>query len=193
METAFAYRPRPVKKDPEPEPHREYSSTQIQITGRPAEIMRKMAGRISPADLGTDGVEHEQHVTVKWGLHFQTPTKRMREALRSFGPVTFTFGKTSLFTNPDADVLKIDIDSPDLRRLNKLISRLAPTHDTHPTYMPHATLAYLKPGRGRKYIDDKSLAGQSATVDSVVFSGKKGHRETLPLGPVAQVPYRARA
>lgn len=179
-------------KDPEPEPAHEYSSTQIQITGRPAEIMKKLAAQIPDSELAPKGREPEFHVTVKWGLHFQSPSARLRDALRTFGPLTITLGKTSLFRNDDADVLKVDIDSPELHRLNKLISRVLPTHDTHPTYIPHATIAYLKPGMGRKYAGNTSLSGRKLTFDSVKFSGKKGTIENLTLGERMPAPYRVR-
>ena len=193
MASAISYRARGrPAPDPEPEPFHEYSSTQVQITGRPAEILKKMAADIKPADIGAEGIEHESHVTAKFGLHFQTPSKRLREVLKDFGPVSLTFGKTSLFSNEDADVLKVDIDSPDLHKLNRLISRVIPTHDTHPRYIPHCTVAYLKPGHGKRYVGDTRLAGQKITVDSLTFSGRKGHRETLPLGHPAPASYRVR-
>lgn len=167
------------KKDP---PAHDYSSTQVNITGRPAEIMKKLAAKIPDAEIGPDGRESEQHVTVKYGLRFQTPTARMRNALKDFGPIEITLGKTSLFSNDDADVLKVDVDSVDLHRLNALISRLIPTHDSHPTYQPHATIAYLKPGKGKKYVGDTALVGQKLRFDSILFSGKGGHKEQLKLG-----------
>lgn len=186
------YRARRAIKDPEPEPLHEFSSTQVQLSGRPVEIIRKMQHSIQPADIGSEGLEEYPHVTIKYGLHFQTPSVKLRQALKTFGPVTVTLGKTSLFKNGDADVLKVDVDSPDLHRLNKLISRLVPTFDTFPKYVPHLTIGYLRPGRGAKYAADKSLEGQKLTFDSIVFSGKKGHRETLPLGHVMPGPYRVR-
>lgn len=168
--------------DPEPEPllHK-FSSTQIGLTGQMADIIRKMGRSIPDADLAPDGRESDPHVTVKYGLHFQTPSTRLRQALKQFGPITLKLGKTSLFRNDDADVVKVDVDSPDLHRLNTLITKLLPTKDTHPTYKPHATIAYVKPGRGKKYEGDTALAGQTVRIDSVLFSGKRGHRERLPL------------
>lgn len=80
------YRARP-QKDPEPEPVHDYSSTQVNITGKPAQMMRAMADRIPQADIGPDGREDQPHITAKWGLHFQSPTARMRSALQRFGPV----------------------------------------------------------------------------------------------------------
>jgi hypothetical protein len=39
----------------------------------------------------------------------------------------------------NGDVLKVDIDSPDLHRLNGKIAEALPNTDTHPEYKPHAT------------------------------------------------------
>lgn len=169
------------RRDPEPEPAREFSNLQLQITGKPAQAMKKMAAAIPDADLATAGREDEPHSTARWGLHFMTPSARLRAALAAFGPVNVKFGKTSLFQNPEFDVLKIDIDSPDLHRLYKLIGRVVPVHTTHPVYKPHATIAYLKPGKGSKYAGDKALDGTTMAFSSVLFSGKHGHREVLPL------------
>lgn len=171
-----------IPRDPEPEPllHK-FSSTQVQIIGHPAEIIRKMGAKIPAADIGPEGCETEPHVTCKYGLHFQSPSKRLREALQHFGMGTLTFGKTSLFENEDADVLKVDVVSPDLHRLNALVTRLLPTEDSHPKYIAHCTICYLKPGRGKKYAGDAALNGQKVNFDSILFTGKRGHREVLPL------------
>lgn len=201
---AVSYRPkRAAVKSPDAEEH-EFSSLQVNITGRPAEIMRKMQAKIAKADLqpekgashggpsADDGLEHESHITARWGLHFMTPSVKLRQALRNFGPITVEFGKTSLFTGDDADVLKIDVKSDDLHRLYALIGRMVPVQTTFPTYRPHSTLAYIKKGKGAKYAGDASLAGTKMTFDSVLFSGKKNHREILPLGHPAVGPYRVR-
>lgn len=186
MTPSFRARKRPSADD-EPEPQHEYSSLQVQVTGRPAEIARKLSESIPERDIGPEGREAETHITARWGLHFMTPSQRLRDSLRQFGPITATLGKTSLFSNPDADVLKVDVQSEDLHRLYKLIGRLVPVHTTHPTYKPHLTIAYLKPGRGAKYAGNTALSGQKLTFDSLVFSGKKGKRETIPLVSKAPV------
>jgi len=68
--------------------------------------------------------------------------------------------------------VKLDVDSPDLRRLNKKIAAREHT-DTHGTYEPHITLAYVKPGLGEKYAGKATaLTGQELTLNSIVFSGK---------------------
>ncbi len=152
MASAISYRARTalikpqISRDDEPEPEHEFSSLQINLPPKIAAAMMKIAAGIDKKDLkpedaaahngltADDGIEHESHVTARWGLHFQTPSARLRNALKEFGPVTLTLGKTSLFTGGDADVLKIDVDSPDLHRLYSLIGRIVPTHDTHPVH-----------------------------------------------------------
>lgn len=187
-----SYRARRPKPIPNPEQLHEFSSTQVNLSGRPVEIWRKMQKSIQPGDLGPEGLETTPHITLKYGLHFQSPSARLRKALRTFGPIHATLGQTSLFENDDADVLKVNVDSPDLHRLNRLVSQLMPTKDTHPRYIPHLTVAYLKPGRGKKYEKDRSLAGQKLQFDHVVFSGHHGHMESLALGAPAPGPYRVR-
>lgn len=194
----------PYRSKPSKEPEHEYSSLQINLPPKIAAAMQKIAAGIDKKDLkpeeakahqgptADDGIEHESHVTARWGLHFMTPSARLRNALRDFGPITLTLGKTSLFTGGDADVLKIDVDSLDLHRLYALIERLVPVHTTFPVYRPHATLAYVVKGRGKKYAGNAELAGTRLKVNHVLFSGKRGHKEILPLGHPAPAPYRVR-
>ena len=164
-------------------PKHDFSNTMVLIPGWHAAAMKRMARAVPDSHLAEDGREMESHVTVKYGLSDNTPPKRLISALAGFGPVTAKFGKTSLFKNEDAHVVKIDIDSPDLQRLNKLIGRTVETPgNTHPTYIPHGTIAYVKPEHSAKYEGDKTLHGQEVTFDHVIFSGKDGVHHKIPLG-----------
>lgn len=89
-------------------------------------------------------------------------------------------------------MLKVDVNSPDLHRLNKLVTSLSPTEDSHPVYTPHLTIAYLKPGRGKKYAGDAALNGTKLSFTGVLFSGKRGHHEVLPLTSASAGPFRVR-
>ncbi|MCC6991769.1 MAG: 2'-5' RNA ligase family protein, partial [Acidobacteria bacterium] len=110
----------------------------------------------------------------------------LREALAGIGPITATLGKTSLFENDDADVVKVDIDSPDLRRVREAIATVidAPG-DTRGDYVPHATVAYVKPGQGQKYAGDATLEGQTIAVDRIAFTTRDGQTIEIPLGEAA--------
>ncbi len=145
---------------------------------------------IPDSKLAADGRETQPHITVKYGLHGNDPAE-VAKVLQNIPPITATLGKTSLFSNDDADVLKVDVDSPDLHRLNKLIAEALPNTDTHPEYQPHATIAYLKPGQGKAYSGQTvpGVTGQQVTLDHITFSGKNGEQVDIPLqGTPAQAP-----
>jgi 2'-5' RNA ligase len=161
----------------------DYSSTQINLPQNVALALRDFADGIPEADLADDGVEDTPHVTVKYGLHGDDP-EAVRALLADEPPVAVRLGKTGYFPNGESgsgDVLHAEVDSPDLHRLNQKIADALPHSDTHPTYKPHATIAYLKPGMGAKYAGDSSLDGHSATVNSVTFSSKDGTTTDIPL------------
>jgi 2'-5' RNA ligase len=157
-----------------------FSSTQVNLPKDVADQITAFAKRISDKDLAEDGREDEPHITLKYGLHGADP-KFVQEALAGEGPIKVKFGKVSLFENPDFDVVKVDVDSPDLHRLNKKVAESQPVTDTHPEYKPHATIAYLKKGKGEKYAGNNFLEGKTVTLDHVTFSGRDGDRVEIPL------------
>lgn len=163
------------------EPKREYSSTQVAIPGIVGRRMKEASARIPDADLAKDGREDDPHVTVKYWLHGDD-AEEVRKLLAGEGPIRVKLGKSSLFENDDADVLKVDVESEDLRRLNAKIAAL-PNSEKHPDYKPHATIAYLKPGSGKKYAGKPvpGVSGAEITIDTLTFSGKNGEKVEIPL------------
>lgn len=167
---------------------RDYSSTQVNLPQDIGDKVRAFAALIPDADLAENGRENEPHITVKYGLHGEDPDE-IRRVLADEPPITVTLGKTSIFPNGESDngdVVKIDVDSPDLHRLNKKIAAALPVTDTHPEYKPHVTIAYVKPGEGKKFAGSDALAGQSITLDHIVFSSKDGTMTEIPLSGQAK-------
>lgn len=168
-----------------------FASTQVNLPAELAGELRAMGQSIPAGDLAPDAREAEPHVTVKFGLHDNDP-EAVRRVLAGEPPITVRLGKTSFFPNGESnagDVLKVDIDSPDLHRLNKKIADALPHTDTHPDYVPHATIAYLKPGLGKQYANDDRLAGKTVTIDRVTFTGQNDERVEIPLtGTTAAAP-----
>ncbi len=172
-------------------PKHDYSNTMVAVPGWHAAAMRRLGRAIPDKHLATDGRENETHITVKYGLSDEKPSAKLVKAVSEFGPVKARFGKTSLFKNDDAHVVKIDIDSPDLHRLNRLIGKTVETPgNSHPTYKPHATIAYVKPEHSKQYEGNGTLHGQEITFDHVIFSGKDGTHHKMPLG-TKRTGYRA--
>lgn len=168
----------------EPEEHK-FSSTQVNLPEAPAKMVRDFAESIPDDLIAADGRAGDTqgtapHVTVKYGLH-TTDVDAIREVLAGEPPIAVTLGKTSLFTTDEADVLKVDVDSPDLHRLNAKIADALKTTDKFPDYKPHVTVAYLKPGKGKAYENDARFEGQSFTLDRLTFSTKDGEIFEIPL------------
>jgi len=168
------------------------SSTQLTLSRKDAAPVLAFGESIPKAELydsvdpeWSDGaLETDPHVTVLYGLtkHEAAPVAK---AIADHGPVTVTLGKMSLFESEDYDVLKIDVESPELRALNAKLSKL-PNENSFPDYKPHMTIAYLKKGEGKKYVGNDTFEGQKVTFDTMTFSppselrGELGKPE-LPL------------
>lgn len=167
---------------------REFSTTMVALSGSIAKSIEAMAAKIPDGDLHEKGREDEPHVTVKFGTHTDDPDD-VAKVIEGTEPFEITFGKTSIFEkrgdDGEYDVVKVDVFGDGLKKLNKLISDSLEHTDTHPNYTPHSTLAYVAAGSGKKFVGMDDLDGQTVTVDSVVFSGKKaGERTTINFAKV---------
>ena len=124
------------------------------------EVWKEM---IDEEDLSGDGFESEPHITVQYGFDIKVRSKEVFSRLKLF-PCSVKFKNFSLFENDEYDVLKIDIVSSDLRKLNKAVNDKFEITTSYPDYHPHATVAYLKKGKGKDYLaklnnplDDKEV------------------------------------
>lgn len=153
-----------------------YATTQVQLP----EWFGEFAKTIPDADLANAGRETDYHVTLKYGLTDNDPVA-VATALEGQHPFALTFGKTGYFNTPDGDALFVNIVSEDLIRLNEQLTNKLPNVQTQPFYHPHATIAYLKPGRGVLRAGDEMFAGRTFVVDAVTFSSVDGERTEIPL------------
>jgi 2'-5' RNA ligase len=164
-------------------PAREFSSTQVNLPGGFAKKVRDAGKQIADEDLAEKGRESEPHVTVKFGLH-TNDVEEVRPLIESEPPIRLKLGKTSTFAGGEnGDVVKVDVESDDLRRINAAITAALPHTDTHPDYKPHVTLGYVRPGLGQKYAGRSDLEGTEIVLDRIVFSDKeRNHHEIKLLG-----------
>lgn len=164
------------------------SSTQIYIPNFLSEEVLKFTLSIPQEDLYVEeeghGRELEVHVTIKYGLTTDNASE-VKTATEDYDGkyINGKLGEVSLFEGKDTDfdVVKIDVESEDLHELNKLFSYLD-NEDSHPEYIPHCTIAYVKKGKGKKYVGKQGFTGKTFSVDKFYFCSKNGDKIKIKLG-----------
>jgi 2'-5' RNA ligase len=161
----------------------DYYSTQIKIEDDFRSKILEFGKSIDKDDLvkedGKD-LETDPHVTVLFGINKDEPDK-VQELVKDFKPFEISFGKTSIFDLKSGNcALKIEVEGKRLHDLHNLIRDNIKCTETHKTYKPHATIAYIKKGSESKYIDKKILSGD-CKVSQFQFSSKGGKKETIKI------------
>ena len=164
----------------------DYSSTQVNLPKPQADEIRSFAAKIPEKEIYTEpdedyGREKEPHITVRYGLESIDPAE-VSPAFEGMGPIKAKMGKVSIFESDKYDVVKVDIDSEDLRAANKRVGETVDLPgETFKDYKPHATIAYVKKGEGKKYVGNKLFEGKEIVIDEVVLSAKDGKMHPIKL------------
>lgn len=111
--------------------------------------------RVADKDLADDGRELDPHVTIKWGFKSDRSLPIIRKIFSETAPFEITVGPCGIFPGKEYDVIKFGVRAATLNALHAQLSKL-PNDETPRAYQPHLTVAYVKPGRGQKFIG-KSL------------------------------------
>lgn len=101
---------------------------------------------------GRYGLEESPHITILYGLHDEVTADIIEEKFGNLlnQPIKINIAGIGVFENADYDVVKLDVESSQLKELNKLCAELPHTTE-YPDYKPHMTIAYVKKGTGTKY------------------------------------------
>ena len=126
------------------------------------------------------GLEKEPNVTLLYGLHDNVTVKDVESILDNYTFSTCKAHNPSLFSNDEYDVLKFDIVGDNLSEINKELTKFPHTTD-YPDYHPHMTIAYLKPGLGKKYV--KKLKGKKYWLPPkyAVYSTTDGKKHKISI------------
>jgi 2'-5' RNA ligase len=143
-------------------------------------------GGIDPKDVyikpydDSYGLEDKPHVTILYGIHEEEidPEVLLGVIQDDMEPVTVMIEEIGMFETPDYDVVKYDVPVTDqLKKYrNKFETSFSNTQD-YPEYKPHVTLAYVKPGKGKKYAK-KLEEPFEITFDKGVYSFHDEEGET---------------
>lgn len=159
----------------------DFSSVQMDFPDKIAEEIRNWCRCKIPGDmLADDGREDHIHVTVKYGIHI-TDFTELREIFKDVKPIKAKLGKITLFNADDHDVVKIDVISPELQKLNRIISKTFEVTDTYPQYIPHVTLCYVKKSYGGLFEGNTDFRGKKIILDTVLFSGRDNRQTSFKL------------
>jgi 2'-5' RNA ligase len=143
--------------------------------------MESLHEQIDPEDIYTEegersyGLEKEPHVTLLYGLHEEVDGETVKKICLEHQYESLVLENVSCFENEKFDVLKFDVNGESLHECNKKLSELPHTTD-YPDYHPHATIGYLKPGTGKKYIQAMKDQSHEVAPHSVVYSMPSGEK-----------------
>lgn len=127
------------------------------------------------------GREDEPHITILYGLHSDVSDKDVEKLIENVKNIKFSIDGVSIFENEDFDVLKFDVKSKDLQKLNKLFKEL-PHTSKYPDYHPHLTITYLKAGKGKKYLKSfENFKDIDFDIDKIIYSKPNGKKKYFPL------------
>lgn len=163
-----------------------YSCLMAVIEGDVADKILRFSSLIPDSALyddgsGENGREDEPHITVKYGIHTSSE-EEISFAISEEGSVTAKLGRMSIFENEEFNVLKLEVESPDLHRLNDEVTNNVECTNTYPVYHPHVTIAYLcKEFDYRKLMCD-IFDGEEVSFSRLQFSPVDGEKTWVSLG-----------
>ena len=148
--------------------------------------INKIQDAINPDDVYTQegdrsfGFETEPHCTLLYGLHEEVITEDIEKVLDKYTYYTCKAHNASLFENPEYDVLKFDIKGDNLHETNADLQQY-PFTSNFPDYHPHMTIAYLKPGTGKRYTKMLKGAKFDLAPQYAVYSKPNGDKDKINI------------
>lgn len=138
---------------------------------------------VAEDQLADDGRERDVHVTAAFGFASDVTEDEIRAALKEWGGTKIRLRTQTLsrFKAKNFDVLKLGVESADLRELYRFLRRIfgARLKTSFPAYSPHITITYVKPGSLTALDGNGRLAGRVVVSSTLVYSREKRTKQTI--------------
>ena len=126
-----------------------------------SEFIRKMIPQedlytsVDDGDMNDYGYEDEAHCTILYGFHhYEGIVNNINQYLTKLEDLDDIMrGDITIFEQDEYDVIKFNIHSDKLRKLNDTMCFRFEYTNNHP-YHAHMTIAYVKKGLGAKYVKE---------------------------------------
>jgi 2'-5' RNA ligase len=117
------------------------------------------------------GYCHEPHITLIYGLKKEElDIDPLFKEIKHIRPITLTINEIGVFENPDFDVVKFNVPVVEALKEYRNTFLQFPNKQDFPEYKPHMTIAYIKPGEGKKYA--KKIEPFEVTYKRAIYSFK---------------------
>lgn len=118
----------------------------------------------------TYGIQKNPHLTLLYGLHENVTNEQVKKVFDDFDEnINIEIEGVDIFENTKFDVVKFNIKKTNtLQNLFNKLSEL-PNSNEYPDYKPHITIAYVKSGTGKKYVNP-NYKHKVSNVDEITYS-----------------------
>lgn len=125
-------------------------------------------------------LEGSPHITLLYGVQAADLSKVRKVVNQLRGKVSLRVGGLGYFDNPEATVAYLKVESDELQRLHRSLRSAVPNQQREGDYIPHVTVAYLKPGARLDGIQEDGTDPIEWSTDTVYVSdGKGNHYDVL--------------
>ncbi len=128
----------------------------------------------SAAAYDNYGREDMSHVTVVYGFENSSEQEIRKFVRENYSDLDLTLGNVSKFSNEKYDVIKIDVESPQLKQLHDDLVKNFNVQETFDKYRPHVTIAYVKKGLGDELVGSEAFAGKKVNAGDFIYSEGEG-------------------